>query len=69
MSSSLSPTAPGGSWIWQLGRTVCFNAGQSGSGEPLHHILLDWRGVGDWTATWSGAGRTLMAESNGHEVR
>lgn len=59
-----APTASGGSWIWQLGPTVCFNAGQSHEGEPLHHILLDWSGPGDWRATWSGAGRTLRAESN-----
>jgi len=58
-----APTAPGGSWIWQLGPTVCFNAGQSAPGEPLHHIVLEWRGPGDWTATWNGAGRTLRAES------
>jgi hypothetical protein len=37
--------------------------------SDLHHILLDWRGTGDWTATWSGAGRTLRAESKGLEVR
>lgn len=58
-----APTAPGGSWIWQLGKTVCFNAGQSDSGEPLHHILLEWRKRGNWTAIWSGAGRKLRAES------
>lgn len=57
-----APTSPGGSWIWQLGPTVCFNAGQSPPGEPLHHILLEWRGPSEWTATWSGSGRTLRAE-------
>ena len=59
-----APTAPGGSWIWQLGKTVCFNAGQSDSGEPLHHILLEWRKRGNWTAIWNGAGRKLRAESS-----
>ena len=58
-----APTAPGGSWIWQLGSTVCFNPGQSEPGEPLHYILLEWRGPGDWTATWHGAGQMLRAES------
>jgi hypothetical protein len=58
-----APTTPGGLWIWQLGPTVCFNAGQSLPGEPLHHILLELRGRGDWTAVWHGGGRTLRAES------
>ena len=58
-----APTAKGGSWIWQVGETVSFNPGQSLPGEPLHYIFLKWRGPGDWTAVWNGAGRMLRAES------
>ena len=58
-----APTAKGGSWNAQLGPTVCFNAGQSLPGEPLHHILLEWRSRNDWTATWSGAGQSLQIKS------
>ena len=60
-----APTSPGGFWIFQLGPTVCLNAGQSQPGEPPHHILLEWRGPREWTAIWRGAGRTLRAECNG----
>jgi predicted phosphodiesterase len=62
-----APTAPGGSWIWQIGKTVCFNPGQSSAGETPHYILLDWRGVGDWTALWHGDGRELRAEAASYE--
>ena len=58
-----APTAPGGSWIWRIGKTVCFNPGQSSGGEPPQYILLDWRGAGDWTALWHGDGRELRAEA------
>jgi len=57
-----APTSPGGLWIWQLGKTVCFNAGQSAAGEPPHFILLEWRARGDYTAIWNGGGRVLRAE-------
>lgn len=58
-----APTARGGSWIWQLGKTVSFNTGQSAPGEALHQILLELRGRNDWTAVWSGGGRVQRAES------
>jgi len=58
-----APIFPGGSWIWQLGKTVCFNAGQSHRGDALHYILLDWRGAGNWTATWHGDGPMQRAVS------
>lgn len=57
-------TAGGGSWIWPFGKTVSFNTGQSGPGEALHYVLLEWRGRDDWTPTWKGVGRTLRAESS-----
>ena len=57
-----APTSPGGLWIWQVGKTVSFNAGQSPAGEPPHFIVLDLRGPGNYTAIWSGAGRVLRAE-------
>jgi len=57
-----SPTANGGSWIWQNGKTTCFNAGQSLPGEPLHHVLLEWSSTDNWTATWHGSGQVLTAE-------
>ena len=57
-----APTSPGGLWIWQLGKTVSFNPGQSAAGEPPHFILLDWSASGDWTAIWNGAGRVIRAE-------
>jgi hypothetical protein len=56
-----APTVKGGFWIWQLGKTVCFNAGQSAPGERPQVILLAWYGPGNWNATWSGAGRVLHA--------
>jgi hypothetical protein len=56
-----APIVPGGSWICELGKTVCFNAGQSHAGEDLHYIELDWRASGDWTALWHGDGQVLMA--------
>lgn len=59
-----APTARGGSWIWQLEKTVCFNAGQSPPGALPHYIILEWRGAGNWTAVWNGAGRILRAESS-----
>jgi len=57
------PTASNGCWIWQIGKTISFNPGQSLPGEPLHHISLAIRGPGDWTAVWYGANRMLRAES------
>ena len=60
-----APTAHGGSWIWQVGKTVCFNPGQSFQEDPLHYIFLKWRARGDWTAVWNGASRVLRAESRG----
>jgi Icc-related predicted phosphoesterase len=63
-----APTSPGGLWIWQLGKTICFNAGQSNQGEPLHYILLDLRPRNDWTAIWHGDGRILRAEAGGPNV-
>ena len=60
-----APTAHGGSWIWQVGKTVCFNPGQSLQGDPLHYIFLKWRAPGDWTAVWNGASRVLRAECRG----
>ncbi len=58
-----APSAEGGSWIWKLGKTICFNAGQSGLGEPLHYIVLELRETGDWTAIWHGNGQTCQVES------
>ena len=60
-----APMSPGGLWIWQLGATICFNAGQADKGERPHHIILELRSRTDWTATWHGCGRTLRAESSG----
>ncbi|MEI6033613.1 MAG: metallophosphoesterase [Verrucomicrobiae bacterium] len=57
-----APTSPGGLWIWQIGKTVSFNPGQSAAGEAPHFILLEWRAPGDCTATWNGAGRVIRAE-------
>lgn len=62
-----APTSKGGSWIWQIGNTVCFNPGQSAPGELPHCVLLDCRSAEDWTATWHGNGRTLRAESSRSE--
>lgn len=59
-----APSEKNGSWIWQIGRTVCFNTGQSEAGEIPNFIVLDWRGPGDWTAVWEGDGRTQRAESS-----
>jgi len=58
-----APTAPGGCWIWRIGKTICFNAGQSAEGRPPQYILLEWRSASDWTAHWHGEGRILRAES------
>jgi predicted phosphodiesterase len=58
-----APTAPGGSWIWRIGKTICFNPGQSLEGQPPQFVLLEWSGEGDWTALWHGDGRILRAES------
>jgi Icc-related predicted phosphoesterase len=58
-----APTAEGGCWVWQLGETICFNAGQSAPGEPGHMILLEIQGPRRWQATWRGDRRTLRAES------
>ena len=63
-----APTGRSGSWIWQLGKTVCFNAGQSRPGELPHYIFLKWRGPSDWSAVWNGAGRMLRAESSKRET-
>ena len=52
-----------GFWICQLGKTVCFNSGQSAAGEVPHFVLLEWRAPGDYTAIWHGAGRVLRAEA------
>jgi Icc-related predicted phosphoesterase len=56
-----APLEKNGSWICPVGETICFNAGQSAPSEQPHFILLEWHGPGDWTATWSGAGRVLTA--------
>ncbi len=53
-----APNAPGGSWIWQMGKTVCFNTGQSAPNEPPHYVLFECV-PGDWTAIWNGNGRVL----------
>ncbi len=58
-----APTSTGGSWIWRIGKTVCFNAGQSCDGRLPRYILLHWRGYGDWNAVWHGDGRILHADS------
>jgi Icc-related predicted phosphoesterase len=58
-----APTAPGGAWIWRIGKTICFNAGQSSEGRPPQYILLEWHSAGDWTAHWHAEGRILRAES------
>ena len=49
-----APMVPGGSWMGRIETTVCFNAGQSLAGEPLHYVLLDLRWPGNWTAEWHG---------------
>lgn len=51
-----APTTAGGNWIWQHGKTICFNAGQSEARKPPHFVLLDWKAPGDWTAEWFGEG-------------
>lgn len=45
-----APSRKGGSWIDLVGRTVCFNAGQSVPGSLPHAILLE---TGEkWCARW-----------------
>jgi len=58
-----APVVPGGSWIWRLGKTVCFNAGQSLAGEPPYFIQFELRSVGNWTAHWHGSGQIRRAEA------
>ena len=62
-----APTAAAGTWICRLGRTVCFNPGQSLEGQPPQFVLLESRGEGDWTAQWHGDGRTAIAHSGDFE--
>lgn len=63
-----APTAVGGNWICRLGKSICFNAGQSSPDEPLNHILLEWKDGGDWTAQWHGEGMTLSANRSDFEA-
>lgn len=56
-----APEASSGSWTWQLGKTVCFNAGQSNSGEPVNFIVLEWHAGGDWTALRQGEPLPMMS--------
>jgi Icc-related predicted phosphoesterase len=51
-----APMRQGGSWIWHIGRTICFNPGQSSLGEQPHFILLEYSSPTDWKATWQGSG-------------
>jgi Icc-related predicted phosphoesterase len=62
-----APTAPAGAWLWRLGKTVCFNPGQSIEGKPPQFVLLEWRGAGDWAAQWHGDGRMVGASSQNLE--
>lgn len=57
-----APTSSGGSWMWRIRQTTCFNAGQSEPGKPPYFVLLDWRARGDWTAKWFVGGRELKSE-------
>jgi len=57
-----APKSPGGSWICQVGKTVCFNPGQSHRNEPLHSILLELKVGGDWSAIWEGNGSIQRAQ-------
>lgn len=57
-----SPTAPDGLWIWQMGTTICFNAGQSEQGENPYHILLKIKKGGEWKAIWNTQEQILHAE-------
>jgi Icc-related predicted phosphoesterase len=52
-----APHRTGGSWNDVVGRTVCFNAGQSAPGELPHAVLLTVEGVGKWRAEWISEGR------------
>jgi len=58
-----APTSPGGCWIWQYGKTISFNAGQSEGGIAPHFVLLDWTSPGDWTAKWVGVDQVLTAKA------
>lgn len=49
-----APAAFDGSWISKIGKTICFNAGQSEPGENPHFVLLNCSSSANWTATWSG---------------
>jgi len=42
---------------------AAYTTNPSQPGELLHYIFLKWRGPGDWTVVWNGAGRMLRAES------
>ena len=57
-----APTNPGGSWIWQQGKTTYFNPGQSDYNETPYYILLECFGDGKWSAIWNGNGQILRAE-------
>lgn len=62
-----APSASAGTWIYRLGRTVCFNPGQSLCGQPPQFALLEWHCGGGWTAQWYGDGRTTIASSENLE--
>jgi len=57
-----APGKKGGSWIWQLGKTVCLNAGQSHRDEIPNLIELELRADKSWTAVWRGFGTSVRAE-------
>lgn len=52
---------PDGDFFDRLGRTTCFNAGQSPEGDEPHCIILHLDGC-DWRAKWTGAGEHRSIE-------
>ena len=57
---------PDGTRFVEPAKINCFNSGQSEYDEAPYYILLEFFGVGKWTATWSGNGK--MGQVEDHSV-